>query len=206
MIDKMRSWLAYLFRKKKLKELFQLTADAFLAEMPELHRLTYDACLLKYAEFTKNQAQRCLQGTIPAEEVKIRLYDHAYRFGRELGRGLHIRTWDGSMNALVLIYQLIGIRFRYDAAKPNDLKEAGANQCKFKITECFFSNYYSPETCALISSLDEGLAAGLTGGGKLTFTQRITEGPDCCCGTIVGQTGLNGRYHNSSERIEESKE
>jgi hypothetical protein len=48
------------------------------------------------------------------------------------------------------------------------------------IRKCFFSHYYSYEVCRVISSLDEGLLAGISGGGRLKFDQRITEGHDCC--------------------------
>jgi len=48
------------------------------------------------------------------------------------------------------------------------------------MTRCFFSDYYSSPVCRLISSLDEGLLVGLAGGGRLSFSQRITEGHECC--------------------------
>jgi len=41
--------------------------------------------------------------------------------------------------------------------------------------------------CKLISSLDEGLASGLTDGGKLCFMHRITEGNSCCEGFLCCQ-------------------
>jgi hypothetical protein len=53
------------------------------------------------------------------------------------------------------------------------------------IKKCYFSSYYSKEICQLISALDEGIAAGLSGGGKLSFFQRITEGQPCCQGRLI---------------------
>jgi hypothetical protein len=45
---------------------------------------------------------------------------------------------------------------------------------------CYFSRFYDAEICRVMSSLDEGIAAGLSGGGKLIFAQRITEGKPTC--------------------------
>ena len=38
----------------------------------------------------------------------------------------------------------------------------------------------APVDTASARPLDEGIAAGLSGGGKLTFSQRITEGKPQC--------------------------
>lgn len=48
------------------------------------------------------------------------------------------------------------------------------------VTDCYFSRYYTPEQCAVMSSVDSGIIAGLCGGGTLTFTERITEGCGRC--------------------------
>lgn len=48
------------------------------------------------------------------------------------------------------------------------------------VTDCYFSRYYTPEQCAVMSSVDSGIIAGLCGGGTLTFTERITEGCRRC--------------------------
>ena len=48
------------------------------------------------------------------------------------------------------------------------------------VTDCYFSRFYTPEQCAVMSSVDSGIIAGLCGGGTLTFTERITEGCRRC--------------------------
>lgn len=162
-------------RKKKLHELFCLTADSFQSELPELYGLSFDECLSKYALFTRQQAESCLQKELSLEEVKHRLYQNSYIFSQKLRKSLHIVTWEESVKALKVIYKLIGIDFQY------------GSQGEFIIKQCFFCKYYSGEVCKLISSLDEGLAAGLSGGGKLYFNQRITEGASCCKGYFKGE-------------------
>lgn len=159
-------------KKKKMNELFRLTADAFGCEQPALNQLSFQECLQEYALFTKEQAERCLLEEKEPDEVKHRLYENSYRFGVYLGKGLAVLSRGKSPAALKLAYQLIRIDFDYE------------EQGGFTIRRCFFSRYYSAEVCRLISSLDEGLAAGLTG-GRLSFTQRITEGCSCCKGRIL---------------------
>ena len=66
------------------------------------------------------------------------------------------------------MYDAIGVDFRGDAAGV------------VTVSRCYFSDVYTPEVCRLVSALDEGLLAGLAGGGRLTFSQRLTEGAVCC--------------------------
>ena len=49
-----------------------------------------------------------------------------------------------------------------------------------EIPKCFFSAYYSGPVCRVVAALDQGLAAGLSRGGRLTFVGRITEGNAAC--------------------------
>lgn len=159
-------------KKKKLDELFCLTADAFERELPELRGLSFMECLLEYALFTKAQAENCLQNGGPVDAVKQRLYKNSYIFGQNLRKSLHISTWEEAVTILMIMYKLIDIDFQY------------GGQGEIIVKRCFFSKYYSEEVCILISSLDEGLAAGLSDGGKLCFNHRITEGRDCCKGYL----------------------
>jgi hypothetical protein len=157
-------------KKKKLNELFRLTADAFQCELPKLRGHSFAEYLLEYALFTKEQAEKYLMSGESLEEVKHRLYQNSYIYGQDLRNRLHIETWKEAVTALKIIYKLIGIDFQYDSLG------------EFVISQCFFSKHYSGRVCELISSLDEGIAAGLSGGGKLYFKQRLTEGCSCCTG------------------------
>lgn len=155
-------------KKRKLHELFRLTADAFQSELPELHGLSFAECLLKYAQFTREQAEDCARGSGSLEEVKHRLYQNSYVFGQNLRKTLHVATWEQAVRALQAIYKIMGIDLECDG------------QGEIIIKQCFFSKYYSQEVCKLISALDDGIAAGLSGGGRLRFTHRITEGASHC--------------------------
>ena len=168
----MQLYMPAFIKKKKLNELFRLTADAFQSELPELKGLSFAECLPKYALFTKEQAESYLQSGRPLEEVKGRLYHNSCISGQTLRKSLRIITWEEAVTVLKVIYKFIGIDFEY------------GRQGEFIIKQCFFSKYYSSDVCKLISSLDEGLAAGLSGGGRLCFSQRITEGGSCCKGIL----------------------
>jgi hypothetical protein len=155
-------------KKKKLDELFQLTAHAFGCEAPELKERSYKGRLKEYALFTKREASKRIQEGKNLEEVKRRLFQNACKLGHKIRNDFGISTPDEIMGMNQILYRILGIDFK---------GETGGD---VTIKSCFFSNYYSPRVCQLISSLDEGLAAGLSEGGRLSFSQRITEDKDCC--------------------------
>jgi hypothetical protein len=101
-------------------------------------------------------------------EVQRRLYDGAYRIGQELGRTFRVANTADALAAARLLYRALGI----------DLRATPAGEVT--VHRCFFSEFYSSPVCQVIASLDKGLFAGLSDGGQLSFTQRITEGSDCC--------------------------
>jgi hypothetical protein len=53
------------------------------------------------------------------------------------------------------------------------------------VSSCYFSSVYSPETCGVLSALDDGIFTGLSGGGRLRFSRRITDGSACCRADII---------------------
>lgn len=170
LVELMQFYIPDFVKKKKLNELIRLTADAFHSEPPEYRGLSFQECLSKYALYTKKEAESYYQVGYPLGQVKSRLFENSCAFGQTLRESLHVTTWEESAMVLKAIYKHIGIDFHYD------------RQGQFQIKKCFFSKYYSGEVCRLISSVDEGIASGLSGEGRLSFTQRITEGCNCCKG------------------------
>jgi hypothetical protein len=164
----LKIYIPAFIKKKKLDELFQLTALAFGCEAPERKGLSFKERLKTYAIFTRCEAEKCLQEDKKLEEVKTRLFQGAYQLGRNMRRKFCLRNPDEIMEMSRILYRILGIDF------------TGKTHGDVTIKSCFFSPYYSPQVCRLISSLDEGLAAGLSEGGRLSFSQRITEGKECC--------------------------
>lgn len=153
-------------KTRRLVELFNTTADAFQCQAPELRGLSFNDCLKLYATFTREKAEEILrQGN--DHEVKNRLYEGAYRLSQALKRSFHVDSFDDAMKMARLIYRVLNIDFKND------------KNGEVIIRQCYFSSFYSSQVCQVISSLDEGLMEGLSG-GKLRFSQRITEGKEYC--------------------------
>ena len=129
----MQLYLPEFVKKKKLVELFRLTAGAFQSELPELKGLSFPEILARYALFTREQAEIYWRNGCHLEEIQRRLYHNACIFGRSLRKSLRITTWEEAVTALAFIYRLIGIDFQCD------------RQGEVTIRQCFFSNYYSSE-------------------------------------------------------------
>jgi hypothetical protein len=153
-------------KTKRLHELFDITADAFHCKAPGLDGLSFNECLSNYALFTREKAEECIrQGNDP--EIKPRLYQNAYALAQSLKTSYHVKNEKDVINMARIVYRILGIDFECN------------RQGEIRIGRCFFSSYYSGRVCRIISSLDEGLMEGLSG-GAFRFSQRITEGGKCC--------------------------
>ena len=168
-----RLYLPRSVRKSRLNELFGATAGAFQRQSAPLKGYSLDRCLTQYALFTAENAEKSIRQGNEAE-VKDRLYCSAHRIGQNIREELKLHTLEEVLQACEVIYKALKIDFRGDL------------QGQIQIRSCFFSSFYSGDVCRLISSLDEGLVAGLSGGLKLEFSQRITEGNRCCQAHFLG--------------------
>jgi hypothetical protein len=144
-------------RKLLLRRLFTGTAGAMGVATPDLRGLSSEELLTKFARFTAN-----------ADADSAELFAVTYGFGTWLRRVFHIRSTSDVMAAARFVYRAIGIDFEGDASG------------EITIRRCFFSNVYTPSSCRTMSALDAGLLAGLSGGRRLLFSQRITAGFPCC--------------------------
>jgi hypothetical protein len=157
-----------LVRKMALNKLFYATAVPFGLEPPPLARLTSDECLARYARFVQAHAGQRLHDENDPQELEQRLYQSAVEMGGMLNKWLRLHTMQEVMAAARVLYQILTIDLQGDA------------RGEVVIPRCYFSDFYSVEVCRLMSAMDRGLFAGLSNGGELTFTSRITEGQPCC--------------------------
>jgi hypothetical protein len=164
----MKIYVPKWIKRKNLKSLFESTAMAFDVDMPPLDHLSYEQFLKKYAVFTRTETEKRLQSGDVVPEIERALYQHAYNLGRELRKQLRLKKKKDVFSVVRILYKVIGIDFRWN--------DAGS----IEIHSCYFSRLYSNATCRIMSSMDEGIIAGLSGGGKLSFSQRITEGEPMC--------------------------
>jgi hypothetical protein len=155
-------------KRNKLEDLFRLAADAFQTEIPEIQGLSYPEALERFATFTRDEAGKAIHSGDDLTALKGRLFTNAMELGENLRKKYRIKTVSDAMVMSRILYRILGIDFQ------------GNKQGDVVIRRCFFSSFYSPQICEVISSLDEGVAAGLSDGGKFSFDQRMTEGEACC--------------------------
>ena len=165
-------WIPSSVKKEKLKQLFRLTADAFGCEAEFQDNFSYLKLLKSYAVFVQDQNTRARKELRDISSIRQKLYQNAYKIGLEFRKSLNIHGVREVMEFSRIFYGLLGINF------------FGQKSGEFVIDKCFFADHFSLETCNLISSLDEGIAAGLSD-GKLEFSQRKTEGRDRCRGWLI---------------------
>ena len=132
-----------------------------------------------YGAFTSDQVNAALARGEDLTPVRARLCQNALCLGGQLRRQLWIRSHHEASIALQLLYRQIGIQLT--AELPGAIR----------VARCFFSQYYSPQVCEVVSSLDAGLVAGLCGGGVLSFTQRISEGASCCTAVFALESSMH---------------
>jgi len=157
-------------KRQRFGRLIALTASAFGSEAPKLAGLSFDEALRGYALFTRDESRRSAGQHLV---VKERLFEKGRIFGQELRYVLKVRTKEDALDAARFLYRVIGIDF------------CGTRSGDFQVDRCYFAKFYSSEVCKTMESLDEGLFAGLSGGGGLKFSRIITEGHASCKGTIT---------------------
>jgi hypothetical protein len=162
-------------KKRELKKLFDITAETFGCAAPVISELSFEESLSAFGRFTRNAIEQSVLRSDSLHIIQDKLFKGAFELGKKYKQRFHIKTFDEALEAGRILYRIFGIEFQSNA------------QGMITINSCFFSKYYSPITCWIISSLDEGIMAGLSGGGKLKFSQRITEGYDCCSARLAIQ-------------------
>lgn len=163
-------------RRRMLRALTDATAAAFECEPPRSAGRGYLERLAAYAEFTASMAGGALYGECDVVALQTGLRERAYNLGSRLRSRLRLADLSETMAAARVVYGMLGIDFSGDS---NGL---------ITVRRCYFSRFYAPEVCRLVSALDEGVLAGLAGDGRLTFRERITEGAGRCraCFSTVG--------------------
>ncbi len=157
-----------LVKERILDELFAATAAGFGRAAPATAGLPYDERLAAYACFTRDEAERAIREGRDLADIQFRLRREAFALGRRLRGILGVEGTEEALAVARPLYRTIGIDFR------------GTPTGEVTVRRCFFRDFYTPEVCRLISALDEGTLAGLAGSGRLVFSQRLTEGRDCC--------------------------
>jgi ferredoxin len=165
----MRVYVPAGVRRHELEELFGRTAAAFGRPVPPARGRTVRTRLGEFARATSDWTESALAVGEELEAIEARLYRSARHLGRVYRARLGIASLADALTAARAIYRGLGI----DLA--GDPRTGG-----IVVRRCMFARFYSARVCGVISALDRGLLAGLTGGGELAFSERITEGSSCC--------------------------
>jgi len=160
--------LPVLLRRPILQVLFKATADAFGCPAPKAAHLSFDEYLRNYALFTSEQAEKALQSGCDVQVIKTRLFQNAFRLGGRMPMCPITRRMAEVLKVGQLLYRAIGIEIQ------------GNTQGDITVQRCYFRPFYSSPVCQLMSALDDGVFAGLSGTGRLVFSERMTEGRECC--------------------------
>lgn len=155
-----------------MRRLLQRTADAFGTRPPIVRGMSGDQLVRAYAAFSSVRSELLLGGGGGPETSRRDLWRSAHHVGSDLRRWLGISSMAEAMVAARAVYRVLDIDLR------------GSPAGDVVVARCSFARVYSPEVCAVMSSLDAGLFAGLTGGRRLTFSDRLTEGAPACLATL----------------------
>ncbi len=160
-------------KKRELKKLLDVAARAFRTVPPSIERLSFGDSLRLFAEFTERETSSAIDRGEDLMMIKKQLFEGAYEMGERFRRAFRLTDGSEALKAGQLIYGILGINF------------LSTPRGEVTINKCFFSERYSTRTCHVISSLDEGLMAGLSRGGTFTFFQRMTEGFELCKANLI---------------------
>ncbi len=159
----------------ELRVLTRRTAEVFGEKAPRVAGRSATERLKNYAVLTASGAERALRSGQDLMLLHRELYQMAERLGSRVRRWTRPRDERDCATILEMLYRHLGITMREETPG------------RFRVSACFFSATYTPEVCAVISAIDQGVFAGVCGGGTLEFRERITEGKEACRADFIGK-------------------
>ena len=148
-------------RSLEIQILSDLTARAFQVPDRTLWNKPAELALRQYAAFTVS----CME---EREADPDALFREAYAVGSRLRL---LTGFSGKQDAERLVFYLY---------RNINITMVGNLPGEITVPDCCFARFYTPRQCAVMSAVDAGIIAGICGGGRLRFSQRITEGCGMC--------------------------
>lgn len=168
----LRLYVPYRLRRAKLHALLSAAATGFNKPAPNLKGLNFRQAWQTFATFTRTTATELFASKRDPAPVLAGLTQATCELGRVLRHELHITNPNDALIALEVLYAALGVKWH------------NTEEGTVTVRRCQFSRLYTPQICQLMSAMDQGLVDGITNGGKLTWSERITEGLPCCRGRI----------------------
>jgi hypothetical protein len=159
-------------KKREMQHLFRISASAFGCAVPCIAALSYGQSLSEFARFTRSEAVKLYSPGGDIEGARERLFHGGRTLGERIRGICRIATGDQAVSAMRILYRAIGIDARFEGSV-------------MTVSRCYFSSGYSPDTCSVLSALDDGIFTGLSGGERLRFIRRLTDGSACCHAEII---------------------
>ncbi|MCD7840473.1 MAG: hypothetical protein LUG46_07625 [Erysipelotrichaceae bacterium] len=163
----------------EIKILMRQTAKVFGVKSPTVIGFSLSKLLKAYAQLTTDISMKFIENKQDRNQLYQNLYDMAYHLGSDLRWWLRPQNNQDCFSIIEMLYRHIGIT----------LCEESSTICVY---QCYFSDFYTPEVCSIISAIDQGIFAGVYQGGTLSFYKRITEGYEKCEAKFT--------LHNSSHK------
>lgn len=165
-------------KSAEIQILLNATAAAFDQPGKMVWYYSDKKALKAYADYTTNCEPE-------SAADRRRVFQSAYDLGRKIRKITGFSEAADRERLISYLYSNIGIEV------------TGHLPGEIIIPSCYFSRVYSPEQCRTMSLMDWGIIAGICGGGKLVFTERITQG----CGRC--RAHLTEKERKSDERRSE---
>jgi hypothetical protein len=165
-------------RRYILRELIAAMGRAFERTPPRMEGRSVRALSATAVERSSTWAQDAIAGDADLGELEGRLFSEAFALGARVARRLHLGGETEGLVAARLVYGAIGIDLR------------SRSHGEVVVQRCAFARAYRPDVCRLMSSMDSGLIAGLTGADGLRFTARLTEGAPACRARVLHAGGI----------------
>lgn len=151
----------------EIQVLADITARGFGVPRKKIPGRSPERALREYALFTK----ACCE-TVEADPE--RLYEEAYKAGSRIRKLTGVKDSNDCARLVFYLYRNIYITM------------SGRIPGEITVSDCYFGRIYTPGHCRIMSNVDSGIIAGISGGGKLEFTERITEGCKRCRAEFKG--------------------
>ena len=104
------------------------------------------------------------------------MFEVGCKLGKEARRKLGVgNNFKDLETAAGILYKILGIEFKIENRDGNVI---------MIVNRCSLSKYYSPESCMILSAVDEGVVYGLNENIGMQFKERITEGARECIACI----------------------
>ncbi len=161
-------------KKIEIQILLNTTAKGFGTRAIRVWDKSYKGALAIYKEYTKYAIKYSVKCDNKDGFNSRKLYYYAFKTGSLVSLITGFTEKDDIERLVFYLYKNIEIDMR------------GNIPGNIYVSKCYFAKSYKPYECRIMSLVDSGVIAGINGGGRLGFTQRITEGCSNCKACFAG--------------------